>query len=382
MGVDGFWPDDGDELPIEARLARQRLYYEGSLKGRPGERPWSLNRNGYAGSARYGAWIWSGDVQSRWATLATHVPVGLNFSLSVSPFWGTDIGGFFLAPRNEYTGELFARWFQFATFTPLFRSHGRNWHLHLPWGWDAGEIGPKESGDRAQYPPESELRNGAVEPICRQYLELRYRLLPYNYTITRQAADTGMPLMRALWLSDPADAEATRCGDEYLWGPDLLVAPVVEPAAKQRHLYLPRGEWYDWWTNQRIAGGRWIDREVDLKTTPLYVRAGAIIPLDPVRQYTSQPVSAPTILVVYRGADGSFTLYDDDGHSTAWATGDDPGAAWIRLEWNDAARRLTIAPDARMKHPLAEPRVYDVKLAGQDTPRRIKFDGAPQQISF
>jgi alpha-glucosidase/alpha-D-xyloside xylohydrolase len=382
MGVDGFWPDDGDELPIEARLARHRLYYEGALKDRPGERPWSLNRNGYAGSARYGAWIWSGDVQSRWVTLANHVPVGLNFSLSVSPLWGSDVGGFFLAPTNEYSGELFVRWFQFATFTPLFRSHGRNWHLHLPWGWNTGEIGPKESGDRAQYPPESELHNAAVEPTCRQYLELRYRLLPYNYTITRQAVDTGMPLMRALWLSDRGDAEAVRCGDEYLWGPDILVAPVVESGAKQRRLYLPKGDWYDWWTNEKVAGGRWIERKVDLAITPLYVRAGAIIPLDPVRQYTSQPVSAPTTLFVHPGADGSFTLYDDDGHSTAWATGADPGATWIRFDWNDAARRLRIAPGERMQHPLGQPRVYDVKLVGQETSQRVTFDGAPQELSF
>ncbi|HEY7089846.1 MAG TPA: TIM-barrel domain-containing protein, partial [Tepidisphaeraceae bacterium] len=200
MGVDGFWPDDGDNLPIEARLARHRLYYEGSLKDEPNVRPWSLNRNGYAGAARYGAWIWSGDVQSRWVTLANHIPVGLNFSLSVSPFWGSDIGGFFLAPQNEYTGELYVRWFQFAAFNPLFRSHGRNWHLHLPWGWNLGEVGPKESGERANYPPESELHNAAVEPICRKFLELRYRLLPYNYTITREACDSGVPPMRALWL--------------------------------------------------------------------------------------------------------------------------------------------------------------------------------------
>ena len=151
MGVDGWWPDDGDNLPIEARLARHRLYYEGSLKDRPNVRPWSLNRNGYAGAARYGAWIWSGDVQSRWVTLANHIPVGLNFSLSVSPFWGSDTGGFFLAPRNEYTGELYVRWFQFSAFNPLFRSHGRNWHLHLPWGWNTGPDRPARSrGERGR----------------------------------------------------------------------------------------------------------------------------------------------------------------------------------------------------------------------------------------
>src|SRR5688572_12936951 len=210
MGVDAWWPDDGDQLPIEARLARHRLYYEGQLKDRPNVRPWSLNRNGYAGASRYGAWIWSGDVQSRWVTLANHVPVGLNFSVSVSPFWGSDTGGFFLAPRNEYSGELWVRWFQYSAFNPLFRSHGRNWHLHLPWGWNTGQTGPRESGQRAEYPPESELRNAAVEPICKQYLELRYRMLPYNYTVAREGCDTGMPMMRAMWVAYPEDGEAAK----------------------------------------------------------------------------------------------------------------------------------------------------------------------------
>ena len=282
LGVDGWWPDDGDELPIEARLARHRCYYEGPLLDRPNVRPWSLHRNGFAGVARYGGWIWSGDVESRWATLAAHVPVGLNYSLSLTPFWGTDTGGFI--PTREFTGELYARWFQFSAFTPLFRSHGRTWHLRLPWGWNTGETGPIESRgvtDRA------ELHNAEVEPICRKYLELRYRLLPYNYTLMREACDTGLPPMRALWLHYPADPEAITLGDEYTWGRDLLVAPVVEKGAKSRHLYLPAGDWYDWWTSEKVVGGRWLDRRVDLATMPIYVRAGAIVPLDPVRQFTS-----------------------------------------------------------------------------------------------
>ena len=383
MGVDGWWPDDGDNLPIEARLARQRMYFQGSLKQRPNERPWTLNRNGYAGSSRYGAWIWSGDVQSRWVTLANHIPVGLNFSLSVSPFWGSDTGGFFLPRRHEYTGELYARWFQFSAFTPLFRSHGRNWHLHLPWGWNSGAIGPRESGERAEYPPESELRNADVEPICRQYLELRYRLLPYNYTITREAVDTGMPLMRALLLSYPDDPEAVKLGDEYLWGPDLLVAPVVEKGAKSRRLYLPKGQWYDWWTGEKFVGPQWLDRPVTLATMPLYVRAGAIIPLDPVRQYTSQRVSEPTTILVHPGADGAFTLYDDDGHSMGHQNGADASTVWIRFQWDDAHRRLTILPDQRMPQQPAAARSYKVQLIGQpNASQRAEFTGERLELKF
>jgi alpha-glucosidase/alpha-D-xyloside xylohydrolase len=186
-----------------------------------------LHRNAYAGAARYGGWIWSGDVDSRWATLAAQVPVGINTSLSLTPFWGTDTGGF--NPTPELTGELYTRWFEFSAFNPLFRSHGRTWHLRLPWGWDTGETGPLEARNVTD---PSELHNTQVETICRQYLELRYRLLPYNYTLMREAVDSGIPAMRALWLHYPKDAEAAKLGDEYLWGRDLLVAPVVEKARR------------------------------------------------------------------------------------------------------------------------------------------------------
>jgi alpha-glucosidase len=383
MGVDGWWPDDGDELPIEARLARHRLYYEGSLKARRGERPWALHRNGYAGIARFGGWIWSGDVQSRWVTLANHVPVGLNVSLSLTPFWGSDIGGFFLAPRNEYTGELYVRWFQFAAFTPLMRSHGRNWHLHLPWGWNAGEIGPRESGERADYPPDAELHNAAVEPICKKYLELRYQLLPYNYTLMRDVCDSGLPPMRALLLEYPDDAQAVKLGDEYLWGPNLLVAPVVEKGATSRRLYLPKGVWHDWWTGQKVEGPRWIERQVDLATLPLYVRAGGIVPLDPVRQYTSQPASEPTTIRIFGGADGSFTLYDDDGHSTGYRDGSDGSMIWVRFRWIDRERRLVIEPDQRMRRWPGGERKFRVQLGGNEKDARVvEFKGERVEVAF
>jgi alpha-glucosidase/alpha-D-xyloside xylohydrolase len=298
--IDGWWPDDGDELPIEARLARHRAYYEGSLRERPNQRPWSLHRNGYAGAARYGGWIWSGDPHALWATLAAHVPVGLNHGLSLTPFWSSDTGGF--VATRELTGELYARWFQFSAFCALFRAHGRNWHLRLPWGWNTGDAGPIETpGTR---PADAELRNAAIEPICRTYLELRYRLLPHNYTLLREAHDSGLPPMRALWLHYAGDPEAVKLGTEYLWGRDLLIAPVVEQGAVSRRLYLPEGTWHDWWTGKAVSGKQWIERPVDLATLPIYVRAGAIIPLDPVRQYTSQPVAGPTTLRVYPGADG------------------------------------------------------------------------------
>jgi len=379
-GVDGWWPDEGDWFNVPSVLARHRMYYEGPLADRPNVRPWDLQRNGYAGIARYGGWVWSGDISSSWKTLAAQVAVGLNSSLSVSPFWGTDIGGFFPSRDMEYTGELYARWFEFAAFCPLFRSHGRTWHLHEPWGWNTGETGPVES---RPVPDPSELHNAAVEPICQKYLNLRYQLLPYTYTITRESHDTGLPLMRALWLQYPDDPQAVKLGDEYLWGRDLLIAPVLGKAAKARRVYLPAGTWFDWWTNEKLAGPRWIERTMDLETMPIYVRAGAIIPLDPVRQYTAQPVSEPTTLKVYPGADGAFTLYDDDGRSLDYLHGADPTAVWIRFRWNDKTRRLAIEPDPRMKKWPGGARVYQVQIAGSSAePKQIEFRGVSVAVKL
>jgi alpha-glucosidase/alpha-D-xyloside xylohydrolase len=378
LGVDGWWPDNGDELPLESRLARHRAYYEGCLQDRPGVRPWSLHRTGYAGAQRYGGWIWSGDVDSRWETLAAHVAVGLNHSLSLTPFWGSDTGGFY--PTKELTGELYVRWFQFSAFCALFRSHGRTWKLRLPWGWCTGDAGPLEHG---QGPDPAELRNAEVEPICRKYLELRYRLLPYNYTLVREACDTGLPPMRALWLHFPGDPHAVKLGDEYLWGRDLLVAPVVEKGAKTRRLYLPPGAWYDWWTGEKLAGARWIDRPVDLATIPLYARAGAIVPLDPPRRHTAEPVDEPTALRVHPGADGAFTLYDDDGQSLDYRGPSDPKAVWIRVRWDDASRRLTLEPDERMERWPGGARVFSAQAAGSTaTPARLEFRGERIEVNL
>src|SRR6185503_2888360 len=203
-GVDGFWPDQGDGYDGPSELNRHRMYWEGPQLYRPDQRPFALHRNASAGVQRFGSFVWSGDVSSRWETLKTHVPVGINAALSGLPYWGTDIGGF--VPTAEYDAELYLRWFQFAAFNPLFRAHGRNWHLHLPWGWNGSDGGPPESGRFAVDP--AALHDERVEPICRKYLELRYQLMPYLQTALRDAHDTGMPIMRALWLQYPDDAAA------------------------------------------------------------------------------------------------------------------------------------------------------------------------------
>jgi alpha-glucosidase/alpha-D-xyloside xylohydrolase len=375
MGVDGWWPDEGDPLDVPSRFARNRLYWEGPLRDRPDVRPFALHRNGYAGVQRFG-WLWSGDVNSDWKAFAAQIPVAINTGLTGMPWWGSDTGGFI--PTLEYTGELFVRWFQFSAFCTQFRSHGRTWKLHLPWGWNTGDYGPIEV-NRAQLTDESNLHDARVEPICRQYLDLRYQLLPYLYAAVREAHDSGMPVVRAMWLHYPDDAAAVERGDQYLWGRDILVAPVIAPGAKTRRLYLPRGAWYDFWTGERAEGGREIERAVDLATLPLYVRAGAIVPFGPVKQFTSEKVDEPMRIRVYPGADGEFALYEDDGISFAYERGE---FMRIAMRWDERARqlRLSLVPGSRMLSPAV--RTLEIENARGGAKKRIEFRGGTIRLSL
>ncbi len=375
QGVDGWWPDEGDPLNYPSRLARNRFYWEAPQLDRPNERPFALHRNGAAGMQRYGSFLWSGDVYSTWETLKTHIPVAVNTGLTGIPYWGTDIAGF--VPTKEFTAEFYLRWFQFAAFCPLFRAHGRTWKLRLPWQWNTGELGPIEIANYngAGLPDATQLHNPQVEEICRKYLNLRYRMMPYLYSAVRECTVTGMPVMRALWLHHPDDPAAVARGDEYYWGRDLLVAPVVEQGAASRQVYLPLGAWYDFWTNDRIEGGREITRPVDLETTPLYARAGAILPLGPVKQYTSEKVDQPTELRIYPGADGSFLLYEDDGSSFNYRKGEWMG---IQMTWNDARKTLSLRL-ANGSRSLGARR-FEAKLG--DAVRPVAFQGRPVEVKF
>jgi alpha-glucosidase/alpha-D-xyloside xylohydrolase len=377
VGIDGWWPDQGDGLDGPSRLARNQMYFEGSQQLRPNERPFALHRNGQAGMQRFAAFLWSGDVYSTWETLKNHIPIAINTGLSGIPYWGTDIGGF--VPTKEYTGELHIRWFQFGAFCPLFRAHGRTWHLRLPWGWNTGELGISEIANYtggAANPDESELHNTQVEPICRKYLELRYQLMPYLYSVVREGCQTGLPVIRALWLHDSGDPETARRGDEFLWGRDILVAPVTEKGAIVRSVYLPKGKWIDFWTNETVDGGREIIRAVDLATTPLYVRAGAVIPFGPVRQYTEEKVDGPIVLRVYPGSDGEFTLYEDDGKTFNFRRGEWTG---VRLKWEEKPRRLSLAL-AKGSRMIGAHRVFEVQLNHKPETKRIVFTGRPVSV--
>jgi len=231
--------------------------------------------------------------------------------------------------------------------------------------------------DGAAIPDASQLHDTRVEPICRKYLELRYRMLPYLYSAVRECATTGMPIMRALWLHFPNDPKSVECQDQYMWGKNLLVAPVVEKGASTRRIYLPPTTWYDFWTGERIEGGRDMSRPVDLETLPLYVRAGSILPLGPVKQFVDEKVDGPLSVSIYPGADASFLLYEDDGVSFNYRKGQWTG---IQMTWSDSDKKceLALASGSRVMPP--EKRTIELQLGG--ITKTVNFVGKPVSISF
>jgi alpha-glucosidase/alpha-D-xyloside xylohydrolase len=363
LGVDAWWPDEGETRFPAGRLARIQMYWEGPQQVFPDRRPFALHRTGAVGMQRYGGWLWSHDVKSTWAVLERHVPLGLNAVVSATPYWGSDTGGFY-DPDRELKGDLYARWFQFSTFCPLFRSHGRDWrYRHLPWGFSNIE-GPD--------------RDESIEAICKKYLDLRYQLMPYTYSVVYESHETGLPIMRPLWLHYPQDAAAVARGDEYLWGRDMLVAPVVQKGATERKLYLPAGKWFDYWDENAAAidGAREMTRPVDLATLPLYVRAGAILPHGPKENYTEEKPNDPLSVRIYPGANGQFTMIEDDGVTFSSAP------MRLQFDWNDASRtlRIALAGGSRLREP--NPRRVEVKLIGVDGTKAAEFRGQPLEVRF
>ena len=348
--VDAWWPDDGDELDIEARLARHRMFREGSLKMQSNTRPFALYRNGYAGMTRWGGVVWSGDNLCAWKTLERQIPIGLNVAVSFSPYWCTDTGGFF--STKEYDAELFIRWFQYSAFTPQFRSHGRPSWLHTPFGWNGYKPSqiPSEHYDNPYHTEMHEIDANVspdprVEPICRKFTELRYRLIPYLYTYARKTYDTGMPLMRPLWLSLGPDHWFSGVEDQYMLGESLLVCPIYAKAAVARAVALPEGTWYGLIDNKMYEGGAHVVVEAPLDTMPVLVPAGGILPMGDVTQYVGEEGHTDEggfdnlEVLIYTGADGSFTLYEDDGISLAYEKG---ACTWTTFFWDNTEKRLSV----------------------------------------
>lgn len=347
--VDAWWPDDGDQLDIEARLARHRMYREGMLRRFPDKRPLALFRNGYAGMTQWGGVVWSGDNLCEWKTLERQIPIGLNVAVSYSPYWCSDTGGFF--STKEFDGELFLRWFQYSAFTPLFRSHGRPSWLRVPFGWSRFKPSdvPTEVAASAYFARGHELDEGVspdprVEPICRKFAELRYRLIPYVYTCAREAYDAGMPIMRPMWLAYGTDRWYSHAEDQYMFGRSILVAPVYTKAATARQVALPEGTWYGLLDRQRYEGGTFVVIDAPIDSMPLLVPAGAMLPTGDVMRYAGEEGHTDENgfdnlqLQVYTGADGEYVLYEDDGESLAYERN---VCTRTTFAWNDSKRQLT-----------------------------------------
>jgi alpha-D-xyloside xylohydrolase len=350
-GFDWFWLDEtepdlvpdgyfysigsGDRYHNVYPLVHTQGIAEGSRRDRPNKRNVILARAAYIGAQRNGALFWSSDIDPTWEALQRQIPTGLNMSASGIAYWGNDIGGWQPLPpsstpahpplldgsdaRDVIGGysdypELITRWYQYATFTPTMRAHGLRKSTEV-WGY----------GKQA-------------EAVIAQYLKLRYRLIPYLYSAGKHTYDTGAPIMRPLFMDFPNDGKVVAIGDEYMFGPAFLVAPVTEQGAQSRQVYLPAGsDWYDFWSNEKHPGGQTIQVSAPIDRIPLFVRAGSIVPLGIDIQSTAsaQPLKE---IRVYPGRDASFTLFDDDGLTYDYERG--KGATTL-LNWTDTKAELT-----------------------------------------
>jgi len=313
-GVDGWWNDEGE--------AAYTMYYFWNLTEKdalaryhPGERLWTLNRAFSPGLQRLGAAAWTGDIKSKWSILAVTPTTLLNWSLAGLPYETCDIGGFIGNPSPE----LLTRWMEAGVFFPVMRSHS-------------------EIHDTPRFPW---LYGSDALDAIRKALDLRYRLIPYYYSLAYQTFETGVPLMRPLIMEYPDDPNVANLSDEWFMGSSLLAAPVLLPG-NARSVYLPKGKWYAFESNSPMEGGRTIQVTATLDQIPIYVRAGTILPLGPVIEHTSQMPGGPLELEIYPGHDATFTLVEDDGHTTDYLNGQSLRATF---KWNDAAGQLTWTTD-------------------------------------
>jgi alpha-D-xyloside xylohydrolase len=392
LGVDAWWmdasePDIHSNLTIEQRAYRMGptamgpggaffnsfplVHASGVADGwrafKPDTRSFILTRSGFAGLQRTGAAVWSGDVAGRWDDLRNQISAGVNFSMSGIPNWTHDIGGF--AEEDRYTNQLAAdlpewrelnlRWFQFGAFSPLFRSHGEFPYREI---W---EIAPEGSD---------------TYKSLEYYDKLRYRLMPYIYTLAADTYQHDGTIMRGLVMDFPADPKVRSIDDQYLFGHALLVAPVTEFKARERQVYLPAGTgWYDLYSGRFEQGGRTIAAAAPYERIPVFVRAGSILPTGPELQYTREKPDAPLTLTVYAGADGRFSLYEDDGTSLGYQKG---AFARVPMVWNDKAGTLTIGAREGRYAGMTESRVFHIRWVGPNAARGVDAEGADETVTY
>ena len=330
----------------------------------PDKRVFLLTRSGFPGLQRYSTATWSGDIGTSWTDMRTQMSAGLNFCMAGIPFWGMDIGGFsvmgkFYNPANAAEWqELQTRWHQFGTFVPLFRTHGQAPRREL---WN---IAPEGSP--------------AYESIL-WYMRLRYRLMPYLYSLAAAVSFDGYTLMRALPMDYPDDPEVRDLDDQWMFGPALMPCPVSEYGARSRSVYFPMGLWYDFYTGEPMAGGKRFTMPAPYERIPLYVRAGSIIPFGPEMQWSDEKPADNIRLYVYAGADAAFTLYEDDGLTYAYEKG---ACARISIRWEDATHTLTIGAREGSFPGMLQSRNFTVVVVDRDHPHAYDPDADGEMIPY
>ena len=364
-------------------LLHSQGIYEGQRQVTREKRVINLTRSAYLGQQRYAAITWSGDHVARWETFRRQIADGLNFCATGMPYWTLDVGAFFVKRKPElwfWSGdyddgvndlgyrELFVRWFQYGAFLPMFRAHGTDTPREI---WRFGEPG--------------EIFYDALVSALR----LRYRLLPYIYSLAGWTTQHDYTMLRALPFDFRADPLTYDIRDQYLFGPALMVNPVTRPmlyaAGSQplngnpqtRPIYLPAGaDWYDFWTGHKYAGGQTIQADAPISQLPLYVRCGSILPMGPVRQHVNDLPEAPVELHIYPGQDGSFELYEDEGDQYNYENG---LFSIIDIQWQDAARQLTLGPRKGQYAGMPEQRTFEIFLHTDRTHHHGAFLTGPDQ---
>jgi oligosaccharide 4-alpha-D-glucosyltransferase len=370
QGVAGWWGDlgepevhpgdsqhllgSGDALHNAYGHEWARMVYENALKDTPDERPYVMMRSGFAGSQRYGMMPWTGDVSREWGGLKPQVELSLQMSLLGLAYTHSDLGGF--AGGEKFDSEMYIRWLQYGVFQPVYRPHAQD---HIP--------------------SEPVFHSADVQDILRPYVNLRYRLLPYNYTLAFQNSLTGMPLMRPLFFSDESKPSLIDNAQSYFWGDAFLVTPVTAPGVTSVKVDLPKGVWFDYWTDARQTGGNPLDTPVSLKTIPVFVKAGSFIPMADEMANTTQYDSGKLQLHYYADASvksAQSVMYDDDGK--------DPDALregrYEKLTFNakHSGKRLEIALSRKGGFPGA-PKIRQLELVIHNWPatQSVRLVGEP-----
>ncbi len=332
------------------------------------KRVFILTRSAFMGQQRVGATVWSGDVYSTWWALRRQVPAGLNFALSGYPYWTTDIGGYHLPSEDaanlpDYQ-ELYARWYEYGAFCPIFRTHGHRDHNEL-WTYSS------------------------VYPTLLAVDRLRYRLMPYIYSLAWKVTSGDYTIQRPLVMDFRSDPATWNIGNQFMFGPAILVSPVLTDHATERQLYLPAGtEWYDFRSGERTGGGKEITAPAPLDRIPLEVRAGSILPLGPEIEYAGEKTD-PVELRIYPGADGNFDLYEDQGNTYAYENG---AHSIIPIHWDDATRTLTLGARQGSYPGMKPDHTFDIVIVagGQGTggeitahpDKTVHYSGAATEVKF